>query len=84
MRIILPLLAAMVMLPFSMVQGGTTAQTDLAAITVMPLTRQAGTKADWQTIYDYAGGALPPGTLVTSQGKWLDPIIYHNRSYSQF
>jgi len=53
----------------------------LASIMVTPLTRQTGARADWQTIYDYAGGgALPPGTRVTSAGKWIDPIVRQDQS----
>src|SRR5438309_389718 len=61
--------------PRIVAQGGTTAQTDMASITVTPLTRQAGAKADWQTIYDYAGGVLPPGTRIKTEGKWIDPPV---------
>ena len=69
-------LTALVLLSIATVRGGTTAQTDLASITVTPLTRQAGAKADWQTIYDYTGGAvLPPGTSIISEGKWIDPPV---------
>ena len=75
------LLTAMALLSFATAQGGTIAQTDLASIMVTPLTRQAGARADWQTIYDYAGGgALPPGTRVTSAGKWIDPIVRQDQS----
>ena len=69
------LVTAMALLCLATTRGETTAQTDLATITVTPLTRQAGAKADWQTIYDYTGGAPPPGTRITSEGKWIDPVV---------
>src|SRR5437868_4529624 len=75
------LLTALALLSLTTARGGTTAQTDLASITVTPLTRQAGAKADWQTIYDYSGGAaLPPGTSIISEGKWIDPPVHKDAS----
>ena len=74
------LLVTMTLIAFTAAQAGTTAQTDLASITVTPLTRQAGAKADWQTIYDYSGGVLPPGTRITSDGKWIDPPVRQEQS----
>ncbi len=69
------------LLSIATAQGETTAQTDLASITVAPLTRQADAKADWQTVYDYSGGAdLPPGTRLTANGKWIDPLIRKDQS----
>ena len=61
--------------------GDTTAQTDLASITVTPLTRQAQAPAAWQTIYDYAGGdVLPPGTRIIATGKWIEPVVRKDTS----
>ncbi len=58
-----------------------TTQTDLASITVTPLERQASAAADWQTIYDYAGGdILPPGTRLTANGKWVNPLVREDQS----
>ena len=58
-------------------------QTDLASMTVTPLTRQASAPADWQTIYDYSGGEmLPPGTRLTADGKWIDPVLRKDKSGS--
>ena len=74
------LLTAMVLFSLATAKGGTTAQTDLASITVTPLTRQAGAKADWQTIFDYSGGTLPPGGSITSEGKWVDPPVRQDQS----
>ena len=59
MKIFVYFLTAMTLLSLATARGGTTAQTDLASITVIPLTRNPGAKADWQTIYDYSGGVLP-------------------------
>ena len=70
----------MVLLSLSIGRGGTTAQTDLASITVTPLANQATAKADWQTIYEYSGGVLPPGTRLTSEGKWVDPSVRQDKS----
>lgn len=57
-----------------------TASTDLAQITVTPIQRSAAPAA-WQTIYDYSGGeALPPGTRIVAEGKWLDPIVRQDKS----
>ena len=74
------LLTGLTVLSLTLARGGTTAQTDLASMTVTPLTRQAGAKADWQPLYNYAGGALPPGTRITSAGKWIDPSVRQESS----
>ena len=58
-----------------------TAQTDLASMTVTPLPHVASGTADWQTVYDYSGGAvLPPGTRLTANGKWIDPVVRKDAS----
>ena len=80
MKIFATLLTAMTLFSLNMAQGGTAAQTDLASITVTPLTRQAGAKANWQTIYNYAGGVLPPGSRLTTEGKWIDPPVRQDKS----
>ena len=74
------LLTAMVLSGFAAAHGGTTAQTDLASIAVTPLTRQAGAKADWQTIYNYTGGAPPAGATIHMEGKWTDPPMRQDQS----
>ncbi len=56
--------------------GDLATQTDLASITVTPLTRQAKAPTSWQTIYDYSGGdVLPPGTRIIATGKWIEPVV---------
>ena len=75
------LLTTWALLSLTTAQAGITAQTDLASIAITPLTRQANATADWQTIYDYSGGdVLPPGTRLTSDGKWIDPVVRKDQS----
>ena len=75
---------ALVLLPINVIRGATIAQTDLASIAVTPLARQAGGKAEWQTLFDYSGGAIPPGGFITSEGKWIDPPVRADQSGVDF
>ena len=52
-----------------------TASTDLAEAVITPLTLQANAPSDWQTVYDYSGGEVPPGTRITVVGKMIDPVV---------
>ena len=73
------LLSVLAFLSIVPIHGATTAQTDLASIAVTPLSHQGGTAA-WQTIYDYAGGVMPPGTSLFTAGKWIDPPVRQDQS----
>jgi len=67
---------SLVLIPPLAAPAATTAQTDLASITVTPLPRQTKDTAAWQTIYNYAGGeVLPPGTRIMATGKSIDPEV---------
>jgi hypothetical protein len=78
-RKILP--PALVVLAITSAWSDPTAQTDLASITVTPLTRQPNAPAAWQTVYDYEGGeVLPPGTRIIASGKWIEPVVRKDKS----
>ena len=53
-------------------------------MSVAPLPGKTGESA-WQTVYDYAGGeALPPGTRIVADGKWIDPTVRKDKSGVSF
>ena len=56
-----------------------TAATDLAQIAVAPIDCGTAPPA-WQTIYDYSGGAVPPGARIVAEGKWIDPTVHSDKA----
>jgi hypothetical protein len=52
-----------------------TATTDLCQAVITPLSPQPNAPSSWQTVYEYAGGEVPPGTRIAVVGKTTDPVV---------